>query len=233
MKKMIGIILIVMFCVAGCSNQQSNTTPDLKNYVNSLSENDKKELKTILEEGQTADKKEKDNTSENQEDKAIKSHHSEKETTNTKKESSEKYQCSICKKSYNKSEMQIIPDLCKSCYANMTCYLSDTEGSGLVKNSYECKVCGRYFSTSANRNLCTHGRCRGCDRFRDGDVTWIEGEGFYCYGCGSRMAEYYYKMDHKVCFECGSKKNLLEMKSGWVCQSCYDKNPGDYIIMSR
>ena len=66
-----------MFCVAGCSNQQSNTTPDLKNYVNSLSENDKKELKTILEEDQTADKKEKDNTSENQEDKAIKSHHSE------------------------------------------------------------------------------------------------------------------------------------------------------------
>ena len=119
--------------------------------------------------------------------------------------------------------------MCKSCAAKQECYLTDKDCNGRIGNSYECKTCGRYFSSKKARNMCTHGRCRGCKRFRD-DVMWVKGEGFYCTGCGSRMAIYYDKMHNKVCCECGSKKNLLEMKEAWVCQSCYDKNPEGYMV---
>ena len=110
--------------------------------------------------------------------------------------------------------------------------MTDKDCDGRVGNSYECKTCSRYFSSKKARNLCTHGRCISCGEFKD-DVHWIEGKGFYCERCGLRMAIYDEKMHNKVCCECGSKKNLLEMKEAWVCQRCYDKNPELYMVMSR
>ncbi|MBU5336574.1 hypothetical protein [Intestinibacter bartlettii] len=68
--------------------------------------------------------------------------------------------------------------------------MTDKDCIRTIGNSYECITCGRFFSSAQSRNLCTHDACKGCRQFRD-DVYWVEGEGFYCDGCGGRMAGYY------------------------------------------
>ena len=196
--KLLLLTLVLGSLLVGCSN--SNQT--------SIS---KEDLKNAI--SQMSD-------SEKEELKDILNNKTETKTEKTKETKTE----SVKKESTNKSNAM----MCKSCAAKQTCYLTDKGYNGKVGNSYECKTCGRYFSTSKERNLCTHGVCRGCHNADRDDTMWMKGEGFYCTGCGSRMAIYEDKMSHKYCAECGSTKNLVERKDCWLCKDCYEKESVSY-----
>ena len=223
----------IMALGVGCSKKEktvnisSMSSDELADYLESLPKDEQERIKKSL------DNKDKD-------DKTYKEDNNEKDTNKTDVTSSNeksnnnkyKYTCDLCGKSIPYSYIDGDTMMCKSCAAKQECYLTDKDCNGRVGNSYECKTCGLFFSNAKSRNMCTHGRCRGCKHFRD-DVMWVKGEGFYCTGCGSRMAIYDEKMANQYCCECGSTKNLLEMKDAWVCQNCYDKDPASYMIYGR
>ena len=198
-----------------------------------MSDKEKEELKDILNnntETKTEKNKESNTESNKKESKETKKESDKKEnisksnnkskTVTTKKY---KYKCDICGKKIPYSYIDGDAMMCKSCASKQTCYLTDKEKNGKVGNSYECKKCGRYFSNAKERNLCTHGVCRGCHNADRDDTMWIKGEGFYCTGCGSRMAIYEDKMSHKYCANCGSTKNLVERKDCWLCKDCLEE----------
>ncbi len=222
----------IMALGVGCSKKEktvnisSMSSDELADYLESLPKDEQERIKKSLDNKDKDDKTDKEDNNEKDTNKA------DVTSSNEKSNNKYKYTCDLCGKSIPYSYIDGDTMMCKSCAAKQVCYLTDKDCNGRVGNSYECKTCGRYFSSKKARNMCTHGRCKGCKKFQD-DVHWVEGEGFYCIRCGSRMAIYDEKMHNKVCCECGSKKNLLEMKDGWVCQRCYDKNPEGYTIMSR
>lgn len=225
--KLLLLTLVLGSLLVGCSNsnQTSISKEDLKNAISQMSDSEKEELKDILN-NKTETKTEKT--------KETKTESVKKESTNKSNNKSKvvtkkyKYKCDLCGKGIPYSYIDGDAMMCKSCAAKQTCYLTDKGYNGKVGNSYECKTCGRYFSTSKERNLCTHGVCRGCHNADRDDTMWMKGEGFYCTGCGSRMAIYEDKMSHKYCAECGSTKNLVERKHCWLCKDCYEKESVSY-----
>ena len=233
----------IMALGVGCSKKEktvnisSMSSDKLAEYVASLPKDKQDEIKKSLDnkddktDKENADAKDKEDNNEKDTNKDA----NKAEVTSSKEKSNKKkykYTCDLCGKSIPYSYIEGDAMMCKSCAAKQECYLTDKDCNGRVGNSYECKTCGRYFSSKKARNMCTHGRCKGCKKFQD-DVMWVEGEGFYCIRCGSRMAIYEEKMANQYCCECGSTKNLLEMKDAWVCQNCYDKDPESYMIYGR
>ena len=209
----------IMALGIGCSKKEktvnisSMSSDELADYLESLPKDEQERIKKSLDNKDKDDKTYKEDNNEKDTNKTDVTSSNEKSNNNKYKET-----CDLCGKSIPYSYIDGDTMMCKSCAAKQECYLTDKDCNGRVGNSYECKTCGLFFS---------NGRCRGCKQFRD-DVMWVKGEGFYCTGCGSRMAIYYDKMHNKVCCECGSKKNLIDVKGGWVCQNCYDKNPDWY-----
>ena len=168
-------------------------------------------------------------------DKTYKEDNNEKDTNKTdvtssnEKSNNNKYKetCDLCGKSIPYSYIDGDTMMCKSCAAKQECYLTDKDCNGRVGNSYECKTCGRYFSSKKARNMCTHDRCKGCGTESGtwkGDVTWVEGEGFYCERCGVRMAEKEEAENNKECYMCGRTDNLTKVPSGhywaYLCPDC-------------
>lgn len=223
----------IMALGVGCSKKEktvnisSMSSDELADYLESLPKDEQERIKKSLDNKDKDDKTDKENNNEKDTNKADVTSSNEKSNNNKYK-----YTCDLCGKLIPYSYIDGDTMMCKSCAAKQECYLTDKDCNGRVGNSYECKTCGRYFSSKKARNMCTHGRCKGCKKFQD-DVMWVEGEGFYCIRCGSRMAIYEEKMANQYCCECGSTKNLLEMKDGWVCQNCYDKDPESYMIYGR
>lgn len=220
----------IMALGVGCSKKEktvnisSMSSDELADYLESLPKDEQERIKKSLDNKDKDDKTDKENNNEKDTNKADVTSSNEKSNNNKYK-----YTCDLCGKSIPYSYIEGDTIMCKSCAAKQECYLTDKDCSGRVGNSYECKTCGRYFSSKKARNMCTHDRCISCGEFKD-DVHWIEGKGFYCERCGVRMELYENKMANQYCCECGSTENLLEMKEAWVCQSCYDKNPEGYMV---
>ena len=223
----------IMALGVGCSKKEktvnisSMSSDELADYLESLPKDEQERIKKSLDNKDKDDKTDKEDNNEKDTNKTGVTYSNEKSNNNKYKET-----CDLCGKSIPYSYIDGDTIMCKSCAAKQECYLTDKDCSGRVGNSYECKTCGLFFSSAKSRNMCTHGRCKGCKKFQD-DVMWVEGEGFYCIRCGSRMAIYEEKMANQYCCECGSTKNLLEMKDAWVCQNCYDKDPESYMIYGR
>ena len=207
----------IMALGVGCSKKEktvnisSMSSDELADYLESLPKDEQERIKKSLDNKDKDDKTYKEDNNEKDTNKTGVTYSNEKSNNNKYKET-----CDLCGKSIPYSYIDGDTMMCKSCAAKQECYLTDKDCNGKVGNSYECKTCGLFFSSAKSRNMCTHGRCRGCKQFRD-DVMWVKGEGFYCTGCGSRMAIYDENMANQYCCECGSTKNLLEMKDAWVC----------------
>ena len=213
----------IMALGGGCSKKEktvnisSMSSDELADYLESLPKDEQERIKKSLDNKDKDDKTDKENNNEKDTNKTDVTYSNEKSNNNKYKET-----CDLCGKLIPYSYIDGDTIMCKSCAAKQECYLTDKDCNGRVGNSYECKTCGRYFSSKKARNMCTHDRCRGCKQFRD-DVMWVKGEGFYCTGCGSRMAENEYINSHKECYNCGSKSNLERVKGGWLCWDCINE----------
>lgn len=98
-----------------------------------------------------------------------------------------KYTCDKCGKGTDKTYPIDDMLLCKSCADATPVYLTDSECEGLYGSSYMCHTCGRFFSSSSNRDLCNHGVCKACQRYgkieldsSDNEVIFIDGIGDMC-----------------------------------------------------
>ena len=170
----------IMALGVGCSKKEktvnisSMSSDELADYLESLPKDEQERIKKSLDNKDKDDKTDKEDNNEKDTNKTGVTYSNEKSNNNKYKET-----CDLCGKSIPYSYIDGDTMMCKSCAAKQECYLTDKDCSGRVGNSYECKTCGRYFSSKKARNMCTHDRCISCGEFKD-DVHWIEGKGFYC-----------------------------------------------------
>ena len=218
----------IMALGVGCSKKEktvnisSMSSDELADYLESLPKDEQERIKKSLDNKDKDDKTDKEDNNEKDTNKTGVTYSNEKSNNNKYK-----YTCDLCGKSIPYSYIEGDAMMCKSCAAKQECYLTDKDCNGRVGNSYECKTCGRYFSSKKARNMCTHGRCKGCGTESGtwkGDVTWVEGEGFYCERCGVRMAEKEEAENNKECYMCGRTDNLTKVPSGhywaYLCPDC-------------
>ena len=169
MKKLISGVLVALLSVSltGCASHQKITKDDLKQAIQEMDTQDKKDLASMLKDTEG-------NNKEQQEVKQVKDNKKEQQEVKQIKESSKKVKCSICgaeegEKIGIEYRSEFNEFMCEGCYYR-------TIDSKIKTEDKYCAICG------STKNLSSYGNTGWiCENCKICEEQKYDEAGDYCY----------------------------------------------------